>query len=683
MNTREAYKHWRLETDTDQILWLYFDKNEASVNTINREVMEEFSAILDQLSKTQAYRGLIIASGKKSGFIAGADIKLFNALNNEELAINLLKQGQQVFAQLEALSLPTVAMITGFCLGGGLELSLACRYRVAEDNPKTRLGLPEVRLGIQPGWGGSVRLPRLIGGIEGLSLMLSGHTISAKAAVHLGVVDAAVPLRYFTQAAKHYILQDPGVHQPSTWQAMTNNKLLRPLLAKVIRHKLTAKVNPTYYPAPFQILSNWEHYGIGSINSFDQEAQSCGKLFLTETSRNLVRVFFLQEKLKSLAKEMISTQQHVHVIGAGTMGGDIAAWCVLQGFKVSLQDIKPQFLASSFKRAYSICKNKLKEPHLIQKAMDSLIPDMDGHGVSSADIIIEAVIEDLAIKQQVFKEIEEKARPLAVLATNTSSIPLDEINTVMRSPERLVGIHFFNPIPMMQLVEVVQGAKTDKSIVERAINFVRRIDKLPLPVKSTPGFLVNRILFPYMMEAMNMLEERIPPAMIDKAMTDFGMPIGPVALADMVGLDVCMLVAEHLSQYSQFSISACLKQVVNDKKLGRKTGEGFYRYDKKGKVIPTKNEVNAKTLQEIADRLVLRLLNESFRCLQEGVVANADLLDAGMIFGAGFAPFRGGPIHYAKSQGIQELFQQFIKQQEARGEKIDSILHWPSIETVT
>lgn len=682
----ETYRHWRLEPDADKILWLYFDKENSNVNTMDKEVMSEFSAILDKLNEGQDYRGLILASAKKSGFIAGADIAQFDKFESVDAAVDLLKLGQVILAKLEALKLPTVAMIEGFCLGGGLELALACRYRVAEDSKKTRLGLPEVRLGIQPGWGGSVRLPRLIGGMDGLSLILSGHTVSAKAAAKLGFVDAAVPKRHLCKAAKYYAEQNPGEHKPTLWQGLTNHKLLRPMLAKVIRHKLTAKVNPKHYPAPFQILNNWENNGVEGQQAFDQEAQSCGKLFFTETSRNLVRVFFLQERLKGLGqtKALTSLQQHVHVVGAGTMGGDIAAWCALQGMKVTLQDTEASYLTRAMTRAYSLFKDKLKEPHLIQKAIDSLIPDVHGYGISSANVIIEAVVEDLAVKQKVFKELEEKAKPLAILATNTSSIPLDEINKVLRSPERLVGIHFFNPVHMMQLVEVVKGAKTDKAIIERALSFVRQIDRLPLPVlKSTPGFLVNRILFPYMMEAIKMVEEKIPVAAIDKAMTNFGMPIGPIALMDMVGLDICASIHEHLGQYASPIISPRLQKLVEEKKLGRKTGEGFYHYDKKGKIIMPKEEVDNRSLEDLANRLVLRLLNESFLCLREGIVADSDLLDAGMIFGTGFAPFLGGPVHYAKSQGIDDLFQKFVKQQQARGEKTDSIQVWQTSEMVS
>jgi 3-hydroxyacyl-CoA dehydrogenase/enoyl-CoA hydratase/3-hydroxybutyryl-CoA epimerase len=294
--------------------------------------------------------------------------------------------------------------------------------------------------------------------------------------------------------------------------------------------------------------------------------------------------------------------------------------------------------------------------------MDNLIPDLSGNGVSKADIIIEAVVEDLAVKQSIFKQVELKAKPTAILATNTSSIPLDEINTVLDLPQRLVGIHYFNPVAKMQLVEVVKGQKTSQEVFEKAITFVRKQDRLPLPVKSSPGFLVNRILMPYMLESMELLNEGIPMVEIDKSMLNFGMPMGPITLADAVGLDVCLSVANYLGKYYNTPIPKRLTDLVAQKKLGRKTGEGFYKYDSRGKQIKPEYEPFEKSLEDISNRLVLCMLNEAFACLREGVVADADLLDAGMIFGTGFAPFRGGPIHYAKSQGIHELYEQFVKQ---------------------
>lgn len=667
MNTTQ-YKNWRLETDNDQILWLYFDKANASVNTVDRPVMEELSDIINTLAEDRVHKGVILASGKKNGFIAGADIAEFTRFKDIDQAVLVLTTGQEILNRLEALKIPVVAMIDGFCLGGGLEIALACHYRVAEESGKTRLGLPEVKLGIHPGWGGTVRLPRLIGAPQALNLILSGHTVSGKAAAKLGFVDVAVPKRQLVHAAKYYALNNPGRHKPTTLQSLTNQKLVRQVLAYYLRKQVAKKANPLHYPSPYDVLDNWEHVGVDGNAAYLREAKTCGKLFFSDTCQNLVRVFFLQDRLKGLAKESHFVPKHVHVIGAGTMGGDIAAWCAAQGLTVTLQDLEPKFIAPAIKRANKMFKEKFKEPYLVQRAMDHLIPDVEGNGISKADVIIEAVVEDLAIKQATFKMIESKAKPTAILATNTSSIPLDEINTVLQQPERLVGIHYFNPVAKMQLVEIVKGNRTSQEIVDKAISFVRKIDRLPLPVKSSPGFLVNRILMPYLLEAVELVKEGVPMTAIDKAMTNFGMPMGPITLADTVGLDVCLSVAKYLSTYFNIPVPAQLIEKVEQRKLGRKTGEGFYKYDKNGKQIKPEEKAYDKPLEDISNRLVLTMLNESFKCLREGVVADGDLLDAGMVYGTGFAPFRGGPIHYAKTQGINELYQQYVKQRALKGE---------------
>jgi 3-hydroxyacyl-CoA dehydrogenase / enoyl-CoA hydratase / 3-hydroxybutyryl-CoA epimerase len=673
----QAYKHWRVESDADdQVLWLYFDKDNAHVNTIDREVMEELNTIIDSVETDTQHKGIILASAKKHGFIAGADIAQFTKFKDIDEAVNLLRKGQQILDKVEHCKLPLVAMIDGFCLGGGLEIALACRYRVVEDGSKTRLGLPEVKLGIHPGWGGTVRLPRLIGAPQAMNMILSGHTVSGKAASKLGFADVAVPKRHLVRAAKHYALAHPKPHQPTFLQNLTNKKWVRLFLSQWMRKQLRAKANPLHYPAPFDALNNWEQVGVDGQAAMEKEARSCGKLFFSETCENLVRVFFLQERLKSLGKESHFSPQHVHVIGAGTMGGDIAAWCALQGLTVTLQDRDPKLIAPAIKRAHKLYQEKLKEPHLVQKAMDRLMPDVNGQGVPRADVIIEAIFEDLKAKQDVFKMLETQAKPQAILATNTSSIPLDEINSVMQVPERLVGIHFFNPVSKMLLVEIVKGHCTDPSVFEKAIRFTCQIDRLPLPVKSSPGFLVNRILMPYLLESVNMLDEGIPAEVIDKAMVEFGMPMGPIALGDAVGLDVCLAVATHLGSYLGTKTPSRLIKMVENKKLGRKTGEGFYKYTQAGKQIKSKDIAYDKPLETISDRLILRMLDETFACLREGVVADGDLLDAGMIFGTGFAPFRGGPIHYAKSKGINDLFNQYIKQCRERGEKIELANTW-------
>ncbi|MBB70907.1 MAG: crotonase [Legionellales bacterium] len=673
--SEQHYQHWSLAKDNDNILWLTLDRQDASVNTLNRAVIEEFNHCIEHVAQDRECQGLIIRSGKDTGFIAGADVEQFGKIKDINEAVDLVRQGQKVLDRLAALSMPTVAMIEGFCLGGGLELSLACRYRVAENSRKTRLGLPEVLLGIHPGWGGTVRLPQLIGILPAMDLILSGRTVSANAAAKMGVVDAAVPKRQLERAARYYVLNKPPVNKPSKLQRVLNFSLLRPLLAKLLRSKVAKKASPKHYPAPYAVIHNWVRDGAHGEKAMINEANSIGKMLVSDTSRNLVRVFFLQERLKSLGKDSDFAPQHVHVIGAGVMGGDIAAWCALRGMRVTLQDREPQYIAPAIKRAYALFKKKLRKPRDINAAMDRLMPDTQGLGVSQADVIIEAIYENLEAKQALFKELEINAKPTAILASNTSSIPLDEINTVMQNPSRLVGIHFFNPVAMMPLVEIVVGNKSDTETIQSATAFVRKIDRLPIPVKSSPGFLVNRVLMAYLMEAFQLYQEGVPMAAIDKAAKDFGMPMGPIELADTVGLDICLSVAKNLTSHLGGEVPEHLVAMVDKGQLGKKSGSGFYDY-KKGKPVKRPLAKNYKMADDITKRMSMRLLNESAAVLREGVVEDADLLDAGMIFGTGFAPFTGGPMSYAKFLGKNRVLSEFARLSTQYGERFLADPYW-------
>jgi 3-hydroxyacyl-CoA dehydrogenase/enoyl-CoA hydratase/3-hydroxybutyryl-CoA epimerase len=423
------------------------------------------------------------------------------------------------------------------------------------------------------------------------------------------------------------------------------------------------------------MIDIWRKHATDKQGMLDGEARSLAHLITGVTAQNLVRVFFLQEQLKSLGKDMDYRPKHVHVIGAGTMGGDIAAWCAFRGFHVSLQDQTPERIAPAMKRAHALFTRKLKRPNKITGAMDRLMPDHRGIGVEQADIVIEAIFEDTEVKRSLYKDIEPRMKPDAILATNTSSIPLEELSSALARPERLVGLHFFNPVAMMQLVEVVNGRSTSTAVLARAMSFTRQIDRLPLPVTSTPGFLVNRILMPYLMEAVTLEAEGIPPSIIDKAATDFGMPMGPVQLADTVGLDICLHVAEILADHFNTDIPESLRKRVADGNLGRKSGRGYYTY-KKGKPVKPKDGKSGWNLEEITNRLIDRLLNESVSCVREQVVANDDLLDAGMIFGTGFAPFRGGPMHHIHSVGAGLVYQQLQSLQTLRGERFKPDPGW-------
>lgn len=659
--------NWKYEIDANKIAWAIFDKVDASVNTLDQVTLTELNAIIETAEASNEVVGLIIRSGKKSGFIAGADITKFQACKNPDEGLKLVLYGQEVFARLERMQKPTLALIEGVCMGGGFELALSCRYRIACDDESTSMGLPEIKLGIHPGWGGSIRLPRLIGAFRALPLILSGKSISAYQAGSLHVVDYVLPKRECENAAKIIILEGRTPFAPTILSRISNMNGVRTLIANFIRKQIAQKTVMKHYPALEALLSQWQIHGV-SEDAFAYEAASLVSLFPTETSQNLIRLFFLQTRMKSGFKEAIKIQ-HVHVIGAGTMGGDIAAWCALNGIKVTLQDREASYIAPAIVRAQTLFNKKLKLKHLVMAANDRLIPDIDGVGMAHADIIIEAIYENLGAKQDVLKQMEARAKPSAVFATNTSSIALDEMNTVLADPSRLVGIHFFNPVSMMQLVEVVHGEKTSGVILNQAMAFVKQIKRLPLPVKSHPGFLVNRILMPYLMESVRLVEEGVSMEKIDQAAVQFGMPMGPIELADTVGLDICLSVAEELTKHFGGDVPITLQAKVAQKQLGKKTGQGFYHYQNGKKEKSLVNGGVSMTQEDIADRLIYRMLNESAQCLSEGIVSDADMLDAGMVFGTGFAPFRGGPMQYIAAVGIEKVLARFNSLQERYGER--------------
>jgi 3-hydroxyacyl-CoA dehydrogenase/enoyl-CoA hydratase/3-hydroxybutyryl-CoA epimerase len=533
---------------------------------------------------------------------------------------------------------------------------------VAQDDADSRIGLPEIKLGIHPGYGGSVRLIELIGVLPAMKLMLTGYLLSARSAQKQHIVDQIAPARHLRRVASELILTSPAKQKAPWWQVILSHKKLRPTIAKLLRKQTLKQVNPEHYPAPLALIELWQNRPLQRQQYFDAEALSVAKLLVTETAQNLVRLFFLRKRLKAFGKQSAYRARHVHVIGAGVMGGDIAAWCALQGLNVTLQDQSSERIAPAVKRAHKLFSKQLKAPHLVQAAMDRLSPDINGDAVAKADVVIEAIFENLEAKQTLYRTIEPKLTADAILATNTSSLSLESLSTCLVHPERLVGLHFFNPVAKMQLVEIVTAAGTASQWTEKAVAFIHQIDRLPLPVKSAPGFLINRILMPYLLEAVQMENDGIPPSRIDQAARDFGMPMGPIELADSVGLDICLSVAEILAPALEISIPDNLSHLVDQGHLGRKSGRGFYQYDTKGKIKPpTKTDTNTTTdisSSDISQRLILRLLNECAACLEQGIVADADLLDAGMVFGTGFAPFRGGPMHYVEQQGAATVVKQ-------------------------
>ncbi len=672
MANNQFASHWHQHTDGKGILWLSLDRLHSSTNYLSSDVLHQLDDILKDIREHLPV-AVIFRSAKSSGFIAGADINEFTQLKSEQEALDLVNLGQSVFNQIEALPCPTVALIEGFCMGGGTELTLACDYRIAREDDATRIGLPEVKLGIHPGFGGVVRLTRMINPLQSLELMLTGRALAPRQAERMGLVDTVQPQRQLERAATQIALSTPPT-QKMPWQGtLLSLGPVRPLVAWLMKKQVAKKARPEHYPAPYAILDLWRRY-YGSPEMMQQEAKSIVSLVQGSTVKNLIRVFFLQTRLKGLGDKKQLNLRHVHVIGAGVMGGDIAAWCALKGFKVTLQDREPQYLSKAFKRAHQLFKRKLRPRHLRNAAIDRLIPDCDGDGVAHADVVIEAIYENIEAKHAIYKIIEPKMKPDALLATNTSSIPLETLAQGLQQPQRLIGLHFFNPVAKMPLVEIVKKTDTPEPLLQQASAFARHIGKLPLPVKSSPGFLVNRILVPYLIEAVVLYDEGVAPEAIDQAALDFGMPMGPVELADTVGLDICQSVAENLSESCHFAVPEALNRLVQAKNLGKKTGSGFYRY-KKGKPVKDR-DADMGNQQEIQNRLVFRLLNEARACLREGIVDNKDLLDAGVIFGTGFAPFRGGPLNYAEQQGVKELVQNMKIYQQRFGDSFQPDEGW-------
>lgn len=631
-------KHWQLNREENGIVVAVLDRAGESANALSAEVMAEFGQILDQLEQ-QAPKGLIIRSGKSAGFIAGADIDEFSQLNTAENGRALVARGWELFNRLAAVSYPTLALVRGHCLGGGLELALACRYILAVDEPGTKMALPEVMLGIFPGWGGMLRLPQRVGPAAALDMMLTGRAVDAQKARKMGLADDCVPPRVMEMAARKLVLANhPRRSLPFVQKLLAGP--LKAIVANGARKQVAKKARPAHYPAPYAIIDLWQKHGGNALAA----PEVLDRIIQSPTAKNLLRVFRLQERLKGFGKPGDGktndfVARRVHVIGAGVMGGDIAAWCALRGLTVTLQDQSVERIAPAIGRAQALFKKKLRDPLQARAAFDRLIPDPAGEGVRHADVVIEAIFENVEAKHALFKALEPRMKAHAILATNTSSLRLEELRTVLRRPERLVGIHFFNPVAMMPLVEVVEAEAADPTCVRAACAFVRQIDKLPLPVKSAPGFLVNAVLAPYMLAAMRAVDDGIAAETVDEAMLAFGMPMGPIELIDTVGLDIAMVAGKQLAGGAD--APRCLLQRVEKGQLGKKSGQGFYAWQQGRPQKAAAGTVPAG----LAEKLVRPLVDRTQRLVEAGIVADADLADAGVIFGTGFAPFSGGPIY--------------------------------------
>ena len=671
------FSHWQVELRPDGVLVLSFDRAGESVNTFGQDVLLELDGLLERLALDPP-RGLVLRSAKEKGFIAGADIREFAEFDRKGTIADSIRRGQQVFQRLAELPCPTVAAIHGFCMGGGTEISLACDYRVASSDPSTRIGLPEVKLGIYPGWGGSVRLPRLVGAPAAMDVMLSGRNLSASSARAMGVVDKVVAPAVLVDAAAELALR--GARRPLRQRFLgwiTNTWPARQALAPMLVKQVARKARKDHYPAPYALIETWRRSGGGIQALLGAERKSVVKLAGTPTARNLTRVFFLMERLKGLGGKDPHGIGHVHVVGAGVMGGDIAAWSAYKGFEVTLQDREQKFIDGALSRAQELFAKKVRDETRRPAVAARLKGDLAADGAAGADLVIEAIIERADAKRELYAGLEPRMKPDALLTTNTSSIPLDELRDHIARPAQFAGLHYFNPVASMPLVEIVRHDAMSPQTEQRLAAFCKALDKLPVPVAGTPGFLVNRLLFPYMLEAALAYSEGIPGAVIDKAAVKYGMPMGPIELIDTVGLDVAYGVGQELAPFLGLAIPPALSQPPEAGKRGKKDGQGIYAWEN-GK--PRKPEVpkDYKVPADLEDRLVLPLLNEAVAALHDGVVADADLLDAGVIFGTGYAPFRGGPIQTIRETGVEVLLARLRALQAKYGDRFAPRPGWDS-----
>jgi 3-hydroxyacyl-CoA dehydrogenase/enoyl-CoA hydratase/3-hydroxybutyryl-CoA epimerase len=641
---------WTFKTDFEGIGWLTIDVPDAPVNTLSRETLSELSGIIgavEELAQQGALKGVVLLSGKDSGFIAGADITEFDDMSDPGVLKAALDRTHALFDRIEKLAVPFVVGIHGFCLGGGLELALAARYRVAVNDDKTRLGFPEVNLGIFPGFGGSGRSIRQAGPVDAMSIMLQGKILRASQAKGMGLVDKLVRHRdNLRWECRKAVLQNRHSEPAGLLKRAMGLGPLRGYVADKMRNEAKKKARPEHFPAPYSLIELFEQHGNDWRAMKEGEIERFVPLLNSDTSRNLRRVFFLSEGLKKLGvrgKEK-PVFRRVHVIGAGVMGGDIAAWCALRGMGVTLQDLDMERIKPALDRAKALFKKRLRGKTEIDNAIARLEADVTGKGLARADVVIEAVVENLDIKRKIFADAELKTRPGAILATNTSSIELERIAEGLTAPGRLIGLHFFNPVAQLPLVEVIRSRFNADADVARGASFALAIGKSPVVVKSAPGFLVNRVLMPYMLGAVQRVEAGANKEQIDAAAVAFGMPMGPIELMDTVGLDVGKSVAEELgnpvAEASQFA------KLIAAKRLGRKTGQGFYTWAD-GKAV--KGEVPPHPdLAGLGRELVQPLVNATAVAVAEGVVASDDLADIGVIYGTGFAPFLGGPMQARK-----------------------------------
>ena len=673
---------FRLEVGADGLGILTFDLPGEKVNKFSRDVLVELSEVLVRLTQDPRVRGLLVVSGKPDVFIAGADIKEFANVAPEDAAAGSAR-GQALFEQLARLPFPTVSAINGICVGGGTEFALACDYRIMSDAPAARIGLPEVRLGLFPAWGGSVRLPRLVGLAAALDLILTGKLIDARRAKKVGLVDEAVPAPIFDDFAHRFARSKIGAGKrgsrpagrPFAERALEATPIGRRIVFNKAREKVLAQTGG-HYPAPLEALAVIdETWGLPSEAALEVESRRIANVFGGEVQRNLLNLFFLTEQVKKetgVDDPSVRPREvrHLGVLGAGLMGGGIAQLAADRGIPARMKDVEPTALARGFSAAAGVWREERQRRRLTDREarirMARLSGTLDYSGFPRCEVTVEAVVEKLDVKRAVLAEWEGVVPADAIFASNTSTIPISQIAAEAGRPDHVAGMHFFNPVHKMPLVEVIRGEKSSDETVATIFALAKKLGKTPVVVADLPGFLVNRILAPYLSEAVRLVREGCRIEDVDRALTEFGMPVGPLALLDDVGLDVAVKAGEVLhAAFPQRIKPGGDEALVAAGRLGRKSGAGFYEYagSKRGNPSPAAYEtLRAKaassppySTERIQTRLVLPMVNEAAFCLEDGVVPTPAKLDLAMILGTGFPPFRGGLLRWADSLGLPRV----------------------------
>ena len=633
-------RHFDISTDSKNICWAKLDVKGKSVNVLTQEVMLDLAKLLDWLEENDNLRGFGFMSGKPGGFIYGADISEFELYKSATDVLHHMQFVHGLFDRIERLKVPTCVGIDGIAVGGGLEIALAFDHIIITGNHKTKLGFPEVNLGILPGYGGSGRAYRRVGTATVTQMMLSGKPMAAFAAHEAGLIDQKVDGAEHLKPAIGAWLIEQKSKKPNREQreSSADQNALNEANAKFLN-----RLRADHTPAPFAILDHVKRHGHSASEMSAGEMDIFPDLMVGSASKSLRRVYHLTDKIRKTARGD-SAISNVHVVGAGVMGGDIAAVAAMSGLMVTLSDMNPKATELAIDRAAKLFERRLKSDDKITAAKHRLKSDPQSDGAKNADLIIEAVAEKLPVKQAVFADLEKIIKPNVVLATNTSAIPLEDIATVLADPSRLIGLHFFNPVPVLPLIEVIWSLHSNQDIVTRGMRFAGQIGKMPIRCKSSPGFLVNRALLPYMFGAMEAVASGESPEKIDQALVDFGMPMGPIELSDQVGLDVCLDVGIVLGMGP--GAEKLLKSKCREQTLGRKTGSGFYEWSE-NRAVRSRESLEPKVSNKMARRMLAPMVDECRKAVQEGVVDSADDADAGMIFGTGFPGFRGGPINWA------------------------------------